>query len=163
MTNSVKIDDKNIATFDIKIDSKVVKDAYERTLKAYASNVNIAGFRRGKAPAPIVEKYVGQERIKAEVIDRLFPSEFQKVVDEKESLTYLVSKLNLYQVKFDDEIKENFKKAIADKNSFLKEANVEKKFGKNIAFRKDFWSFGKKEGGVPRECYNTISERDYDT
>lgn len=82
MTNSVKIDDKNIATFDIKIDSKVVKDAYERTLKAYASNVNIAGFRRGKAPAPIVEKYVGQERIKAEVIDRLFPSEFQKVVDE---------------------------------------------------------------------------------
>ena len=56
---------------------------------------------------------------------------FKKVVDEKESLTYLVSKLNLYQVKFDDEIKENFKKAIADKNGFLKEANVEKKFGKN--------------------------------
>lgn len=64
MTNSVKIDDKNIATFDIKIDSKVVKDAYERTLKAYASNVNIAGFRRGKAPAPIVENMSARKELK---------------------------------------------------------------------------------------------------
>lgn len=82
MTNSVEINDKNIATFDVVLDSKVVKDTYDKTLKAYGANVNIAGFRRGKAPNAVVEKYVGSERIKAEVIDRLFPSEFQKVIDE---------------------------------------------------------------------------------
>ena len=82
MTNTVKIDEKNIATIDITIDSAVAKEAYERTLKAYGQNVNIAGFRKGKAPNNVVEKYVGADRIKAEVIDRLFPSEFQKIIDE---------------------------------------------------------------------------------
>ncbi len=82
MTNTVTIDDKNIATIDMTIDAAFAKETYERTLKAYGANVNIAGFRKGKAPNNIVEKYVGEERIKAEVIDRLFPSEFQKAVDE---------------------------------------------------------------------------------
>ncbi len=82
MTNTVTIDDKNIATLDMTINSDVVKQTYNQTLKAYANNINIAGFRRGKAPFNIVEKYVGIERIKAEVIDRIFPSEFQKVVTD---------------------------------------------------------------------------------
>lgn len=82
MTNTVTIDDKNIATIDMTIASDVAKNAYDRALKAYGSNVNIAGFRKGKAPANIVEKYIGEDRIKAEVIDRLFPSEFQKVVTD---------------------------------------------------------------------------------
>lgn len=55
---------------------------------------------------------------------------YKKYVDEKESLTYLVNKLNLYQVKFDDTIKENFKKAIEDKNAFLKEIINSKKISK---------------------------------
>lgn len=82
MTNTVTIDDKNIAHVEMTIDSKVAKEAYDRTLKAYGNNINIAGFRRGKAPAGVVEKYVGKERIKAEVIDRLFPQEFQKIAAE---------------------------------------------------------------------------------
>lgn len=82
MTNTVNIDDKNIATIDMTIDSDLAKETYERALKAYSSQVNIAGFRKGKAPKNVVEKYVGVERLKAEVIDRLFPAEFQKAVEE---------------------------------------------------------------------------------
>jgi len=69
MTNTVTIDDKNIATIDMTIESALAKEAYERTLRAYSANINIAGFRKGKAPNNIVEKYVGQERIKAEVVE----------------------------------------------------------------------------------------------
>jgi len=82
MTNTVTINDKNIATVDMTIAGDVAKEFYDRTLKAYGQNVNIAGFRKGKAPVGVIEKYVGIERIKAEVIDRLFPSEFQKVIEE---------------------------------------------------------------------------------
>ena len=82
MTSTVTIDDKNIATIDMTVEKDLVKQTYERTLRAYGQNVNIAGFRRGKAPNNVVEKYVGVERIKAEVIDRLFPTEFQKAIDE---------------------------------------------------------------------------------
>ena len=80
MTNTVTIDDKNIATIDMTISADVAKSAYENALRAYGANINIAGFRKGKAPAPIVEKYVGADRVKMEVIDRLFPSEFQKAI-----------------------------------------------------------------------------------
>lgn len=82
MTSTVKVDDKNIATIEMTIDSNVAKDTYDKALKAYGANVNIAGFRRGKAPNAIIEKYVGKDRIKAEVIDRLFPPEFQKAIEE---------------------------------------------------------------------------------
>ncbi len=82
MTNTVKIDDKNIATIEMTIDSATAKNLYDNTLRAYGANINIAGFRKGKAPANIVEKYVGADRIKGEVIDRIFPSEFQKTVQE---------------------------------------------------------------------------------
>ena len=84
MTNTVTIDDKNIATIDITIASDVAKSEYERALRTYGANINIAGFRKGKAPSNVVEKYVGIERIKAEVIDNLFPTEFQKIVQEKD-------------------------------------------------------------------------------
>ena len=82
MTNTVKIDDKNIATIEMTIDSAIAKNLYDNTLRTYGANINIAGFRKGKAPANIVEKYVGADRIKGEVIDRIFPSEFQKTVQE---------------------------------------------------------------------------------
>ncbi len=82
MTSTVNVDDKNIATIDMTIDSKTAQEVYDRTLKAFSSQVNIAGFRKGKAPKNVVEKYVGVERIKAEVIDRLFPGEFQKAIED---------------------------------------------------------------------------------
>ena len=89
MTNTVTIDDKNIATIDMTINADVAKKMYENTLKAYGANINIAGFRKGKAPAPIVEKYVGADRVKAEVIDRLFPAEFQKAIaDNKLNIAF---------------------------------------------------------------------------
>lgn len=52
---------------------------------------------------------------------------FKKLVDEKESLTYLVNKLNLYQIKFDDSIKEEFKKSVEDKNAAIKNILATKK------------------------------------
>lgn len=89
MTNTVTINDKNIATIDMVIESKTAKEVYERTLKAYGASINIAGFRKGKAPNNIIEKYVGADRIKAEVIDRLFPGEFQKIVaDNKLNIAF---------------------------------------------------------------------------
>ena len=56
---------------------------------------------------------------------------FKKIVDEKDSLTYLVNKLSLFQIKYDDEVKANFKKSLENKNGFLKEVLSTKKGNKN--------------------------------
>ena len=105
MTNTVTINDKNIATVDITIDAKTAKEAYERAIKAFGANVNIAGFRKGKAPSNIVEKYVGEDRLKAEVIDRLFPMEFQKAIDDNKLNIAFRPALEKYEFNVGEELK----------------------------------------------------------
>lgn len=51
----------------------------------------------------------------------------KKIVDEKESLKFLENKLALYQVKFNDDVKVEFDKAIKDKREYLKEGLKDKK------------------------------------
>ncbi len=82
MTSKLEILEGNIAKIDMTIDAKEAQNAYNRAFKRISSNVNIAGFRKGKAPKNIVEKYVGVERIKAEAIESLFPKEFSAVTSE---------------------------------------------------------------------------------
>lgn len=105
MTNTVTIDDKNVATVEMTIASDVAKKAYENTLRAYGANINIAGFRKGKAPAPIVEKYVGSDRVKMEVIDRLFPAEFQKVVSENKLNIAFTPAIESYEFELGKDLK----------------------------------------------------------
>ncbi len=145
MTNSVKIDDKNIAKFDITIDSKLAKETYDKTLRAYGANVNIAGFRKGKAPANIVEKYVGQERIKAEVIDRLFPVEFQKIVDENKldiAFRPMIDKMD-FEVGKDIELKVSV------------ELKPEVKIGKYKDVEVEFNEFKNPEDALDKELQQT--------
>ncbi len=82
MTSKLEILEGNVAKIDMTIDAKEAQDAYNRAFKRISQNVNIAGFRKGKAPKNIVEKYVGTERIKAEAIENLFPKAFSDVTTE---------------------------------------------------------------------------------
>jgi len=105
MTNTVTIDDKNIATIDMTINADIAKNVYNQTLKAYGASVNIAGFRKGKAPVAIIEKYVGADRIKAEVIERLFPAEFQKTVAENKLNVAFTPAIESYEFEIGSDVK----------------------------------------------------------
>lgn len=74
----------NVAKINITIPAKEAKDAYEKALKRISSNINLPGFRKGKAPKAIVEKQAGMERIKTEALEALFPKYFSHIVDENE-------------------------------------------------------------------------------
>lgn len=145
MTNTVTIDDKNIATVDLTIDATVAKEAYQRAIKAFGANVNIAGFRKGKAPANIIEKYVGEERLKAEVIDRLFPMEFQKAVEE--------NKLN---IAFRPEIaKYDFIVGEELKVTAMVELKPEVKIGKFKDVKVEYSEFKNEENALENELTQT--------
>ena len=74
---------QNIAKVEIEIPAKDGLNAYNRAVKSYAQNVNIPGFRRGKAPRNIVERQVGKDRIIAEALEMILPSAFQQVIYDK--------------------------------------------------------------------------------
>jgi len=82
MTSKCEILEGNVAKIDMTIDAKEAENAYNKAFKKISQNINIAGFRKGKAPKNIVERYVGVDRIKAEAIENLFPKEFSAVVSE---------------------------------------------------------------------------------
>ena len=81
---SAKIEnlEQNVVKVDITIDAKTAEKAYNNAVSRMAKQVNIPGFRKGKAPKNVIEKYIGPERIKVQVVEDLFPMEFAKAVDE---------------------------------------------------------------------------------
>lgn len=81
--HSIEKQENNLVKITITVDEKTANDAYNKTLKRIGSNINIAGFRKGKAPVNVIEKYVGVERIKIEALESIFPMEFSKVAQEE--------------------------------------------------------------------------------
>lgn len=82
MSTKIEKLEKNIVKLEIEIDVKILSKEYDRACKRIAQRVNIAGFRKGKAPKNIIEKHVGIEDIKKESLEALLPKEFSDVIRE---------------------------------------------------------------------------------
>lgn len=80
MKVNLKREENNVVKFDIEIPAKDVVAEYNKAVKKISEYVNIAGFRKGKAPRNLVEKHVGVERIKAETLESLLPSVFRDAI-----------------------------------------------------------------------------------
>lgn len=70
----------NVVKLDIEIPAKDAVNEYNKAAKKISEFVNIAGFRKGKAPRNIVEKHVGEDRIKQEALEKLLPNVFQDAI-----------------------------------------------------------------------------------
>lgn len=77
-----KNENNTIAKLDITFDEKESQKAYDMSCRRIANSVNIAGFRRGKAPKHILEKHVGTDYIKREAIESMLPKAFHKAIVE---------------------------------------------------------------------------------
>jgi hypothetical protein len=58
--------EKNQVFLEVEVDNAQVKRAVENAYRAVSQQVNIPGFRKGKAPRQLVEKTVGLDYIKNE-------------------------------------------------------------------------------------------------
>lgn len=74
----------NVLKLEIEIPAKDAMNEYNKAVKKISEHVNIAGFRKGKAPRNIVEKHVGVDKIKHETLERLLPNVFQEAIIKNE-------------------------------------------------------------------------------
>lgn len=74
--------ENNLVKLDIEVDAEVAAQEYNKACRAISAHVNIPGFRKGKAPRPVVEKFVGPQRIQQEALEGLLPSVFSEVITE---------------------------------------------------------------------------------
>lgn len=79
--NAEKID-KHTTVLEIEVGEAEVTKAYDRAFQKLAQQVNIPGFRKGKAPRKILENRIGKEAIKEEALEIIFPETYSAALDE---------------------------------------------------------------------------------
>lgn len=74
---------KNVVRVGLEVEADRASRAYEVTCRDLSNQVEIPGFRKGKAPRNIIEKRFGRDAIKQEALERLLPELLQQVITDK--------------------------------------------------------------------------------
>ncbi|MGB1249350.1 MAG: trigger factor [Candidatus Promineifilaceae bacterium] len=73
-------DDKRQLNVTIEVESKRINKAMQKAARTYARDLNIPGFRRGKAPYGIIKGYVGEENLRQEALNDILPKVFEETL-----------------------------------------------------------------------------------
>ena len=71
-----------VAALTVEVPAEEFDRAVDQAWRRVAGRVNIPGFRRGKAPRPLVERHVGPAAINEEALRRLLPQRYDAAVEE---------------------------------------------------------------------------------
>lgn len=74
--------ENNLFKLNIEIDADTAAQEYNKACRKIGENINIPGFRKGKAPRNMIEKHAGVGRIQQRVLDTLLPNIFADVISE---------------------------------------------------------------------------------
>jgi trigger factor len=74
---------KNVVLMGLELESEKALQAYEKACRNLSKQVNIPGFRKGKAPRNIIEKSLGVDYIKREALEMLVPELLGRVIREE--------------------------------------------------------------------------------
>ena len=80
-----KIENQQVV-LEITVPAEELEKAYAQAFKNISKQVNIPGFRKGKAPKKMVEKHVGVEYIMDEAFKTVYNASFGEAVDESKQV-----------------------------------------------------------------------------
>ncbi|HWP28657.1 MAG TPA: trigger factor [Chloroflexota bacterium] len=67
---------------EIEVEPARMERALDQAYRRIANRLNVPGFRRGKAPRPLVERMVGRETLLEEALEQLVPAVYREAVDQ---------------------------------------------------------------------------------
>lgn len=139
---------KSTYQFDITIPKDQVAEKYNKAFNLLASELEVPGFRKGKAPKNIAEKHIKKEAIYEKVINGLIPEIYQELL-KQENLKPLVSpKIELIKAKENEDwliritIAEKPKIDLKNYKDLIKNLKLEEN-------KKDIWIPGKSNKREP--------------
>ena len=74
--------EKNQVSLAVEVEGAAVDSALERAYRTISRQVMIPGFRKGKAPRPLVERHVGTDALTKEALEMLVPETYTKAIEE---------------------------------------------------------------------------------
>ena len=87
----MKVTEKKIegceALLTVEMDSDAMEAAMEHAYQRLVKKVEVPGFRKGKTPRPILERFVGRERLIDESLDEVLPHACAEAIKAEELQT----------------------------------------------------------------------------
>jgi len=82
---NIKIEDveKNVMQLEIEVDAAKFEEGMQKSYLKNVSKFNIPGFRKGKAPRNIVERYYGEQALYDDAINFVCAEAYDIAIDEK--------------------------------------------------------------------------------
>ena len=77
-----KTENANEVKLEITIEAQKFDEAIKKVYAKSANYISIPGFRKGKAPLNIVEKYYGKEIFYEDAFNEVVPEEYEKILEE---------------------------------------------------------------------------------
>ncbi|WKV08495.1 trigger factor [Thermoanaerobacterium sp. CMT5567-10] len=81
MSSNLKKIENSVATIELNIPKEKFEEGLNFSYKKNVGRFNIPGFRRGKAPRIIIERYYGEGVLYEDAIEHLFPDAYQEAID----------------------------------------------------------------------------------
>ncbi|MFC1959063.1 trigger factor family protein, partial [Chloroflexota bacterium] len=72
------------AFLTIEMEPAEVEESLESAYHRMVKRVKIPGFRRGKAPRAVLERYIGKESLLEDALNNLVPQAYEKAIKEQE-------------------------------------------------------------------------------
>lgn len=82
METKVEVLEENQKKITITIDAKEIDERIKKQYKDFAKQYNFPGFRRGKAPRPVIDNMLGKQAVVAKVTDDVVNQHFPQVMDQ---------------------------------------------------------------------------------
>ena len=93
-TTAKKLSDTSIE-LKVTLDAKDLKMAREKALEKLAREVSVEGFRKGKVPAKVAEKFIPENDLNAEMLDFAVRSTVLKAFAENEKSPLVIPNVNV--------------------------------------------------------------------
>ncbi len=98
LINKTKLEDANKYELEVKVDKETFADATTKAYKKQVKNINIPGFRKGKAPKHIIERMYGKGVFYDDAIEETYPKALADATVEAELKAVSVDDLSVDEV-----------------------------------------------------------------
>ncbi|HOL92150.1 MAG TPA: trigger factor [Clostridiales bacterium] len=75
---------KNVVQLEIEVEAEKFEQGMQKAFARNAKKFNIPGFRRGKAPRHLVERYYGEQVLYEDAINEVCPDAYEQAVEEND-------------------------------------------------------------------------------
>lgn len=98
-TSATKHLPKSTVELEIQVPWSEIKTTYDKVFKKVISEIEVEGFRKGKAPKHLVEKKVDKNKVYQEVIKEVVPKVYGEAIAEQKLKPIAAPKIELVSAK----------------------------------------------------------------